>query len=499
MLDVYVAVRVLLTGTFTYLLCVFLQACWNKRRLYYCASKVKGPLAFPVIGSAYLFFGGTQNIFENFIRLGKKYGYTYKLWLGNRLYFVVSKPEDVQMVLNSTVDRLSNIKFLIPAFGNGLLTLPGDEWKSHRKLLNVAFNQKILNSFVGTFASYSNVLVDKLEAEADDNFFDLVPILTRCTVDILIGTTMGVNLNIMKGGGHNLISWTSRLSELAVLRMAKPHFQPEFLWKRMSMAKESKILSEKVHNFIKRIVEMKRSETAQNVELSGTKRIFLEQLLKLEDSEAMWNRETSIEETQTILVTGSDSTAVTIGFVLMMLGMHQDIQNKTYEELVCVFGDSQREVSLEDLHQLTYLERVIKETLRLFPIGPVLGRHLTSDLVLGDYVCPKGSSILIPIIAIHRDGKVWPEPLKFKPDRFLPNEISKRHPCSFLWFSSGPRNCIGFRFATMAIKTVLATVLRHYRVVETEYSSISEIQLKMDVATKCVNGQNVKLQKRLQQ
>ncbi|KAJ3644581.1 hypothetical protein Zmor_022302 [Zophobas morio] len=213
----------------------------------------------------------------------------------------------------------------------------------------------------------------------------------------------------------------------------------------------------------------------------------------------MWSKEMSVAETQTVLVAGGDTTSLTTGYVLMMLGMHQDIQNKTYEELLCVFGDSQREVSLEDLHQLTYLERVIKETLRLFPIGPVLGRHLTSNLVLGDYICPKGSSILIPIIAIHRDEKVWPEPLKFNPDRFLPSEISKRHPCSFLSFSSGPRNCIGFRFATMAIKTVLTTVLRHYKVVETEYSSISEIPLKMDVATKCVNGQNVKLQKILQQ
>ena len=145
-------------------------------------------------------------------------------------------------------------------------------------------------------------------------------------------------------------------------------------------------------------VENKRSEKLKTSENNPNKHTFLEHVFKLEDVENMWSKEMSVAETQTVLVAGGDTTSLTTGYVLMMLGMHQDIQvylvqclfkvqfnfqNKTYEELVCVFGDSQREVSLEDLHQLTYLERVIKETLRLFPIGPVLGRHLTSDLVLG--------------------------------------------------------------------------------------------------------------------
>lgn len=64
-------------------------------------------------------------------------------------------------------------------------------------------------------------------------------------------------------------------------------------------------------------------------------------------------------------------------------------------------------------------------------------------MILGDFILPKYSSVAVNTIHIHRDPKYWNDPLKFDPDRFLPQEMAKRHPCCYLPFSYGPRNCIG--------------------------------------------------------
>ena len=62
---------------------------------------------------------------------------------------------------------------------------------------------------------------------------------------------------------------------------------------------------------------------------------------------------------------------------------------------------------------------------------------------IDSYVYPAGSNVVIPIISLHNDFRVWPEPEKFDPDRFLPEEVEKRHRCSYIPFSYGARNCIG--------------------------------------------------------
>lgn len=99
--------------------------------------------------------------------------------------------------------------------------------------------------------------------------------------------------------------------------------------------------------------------------------------------------------------------------------------------------------TLEDLPKLKYTERVIKESLRVFPGAPFVARVVEEDVDLGDVVIPRGANIGLGYLHLHRSEKYWKEPLKFDPDRFLPERLINRHPYTWLPFSGGPRNCVG--------------------------------------------------------
>ncbi|CAH1376630.1 cytochrome P450 4C1-like [Tenebrio molitor] len=477
--------------------CFLLKYLWNKRRLYFYAAKIPGPLSLPLIGSSYKLIGGTQNIIENGVRLVEQYKPLFKFWLGPKFCVVVTQPQDIEIILTNCLEKPEHYDYLTPIFGNGLLTMPGNEWKRHRRIIGSTFNQQILNSFVDIFGDYSNILVERLKGTLGKGCVDMFPILTQCTLDIVCDTTMGTKVNAMKKGSQYIL-WTSRASELGIMRLFNIFLHPNFIWKMSSNYKETQSISQKVQDYVRQIIERKKCERGQRAgfDEAPKKKIFLDYLLDLTDQDDKWRDEESVEEARTIVVAGSDATALSVCYVLMMLAIHQEIQNKVYEEIVSIFEDD-RSPTPEDLQKMCYLERVIKETLRLFPVGGLIARRLTRDIVLRNYVLPKETCVCVPIFCLHRDSDLWSDPLTFDPDRFLPEEVSKRHPYAYLPFSGGSRNCIGFRYAMMAMKTILSTVLRHYRVAATTYTSLSDIELKFDVATKCVRGQPVQLEIRL--
>ena len=111
---------------------------------------------------------------------------------------------------------------------------------------------------------------------------------------------------------------------------------------------------------------------------------------------------------------------------------------------------------------MPYLDRVLAETLRMYPPVTRLERVCTKDYTLpGTNVnIPVGTLVLLPVFAVHRDPDHYTDPLKFYPDRFLPEEKEKRHPCAFLPFGAGPRNCIAQRFALFETKVAMASILK---------------------------------------
>jgi len=137
-------------------------------------------------------------------------------------------------------------------------------------------------------------------------------------------------------------------------------------------------------------------------------------------------------------------------------------------------------VEHEDLAQLNYLEMAIKEALRIFPPAPMIGREAEDDVVIGGVTVPKGCTVLINILALHRNPEIYKDPFKYDPLRFSAKSSEGRNSYAYLPFSAGFRNCVGQLQAWMMLKTSLCYIFREFEVLPgTGTNSIDDIRPPM--------------------
>lgn len=159
-----------------------------------------------------------------------------------------------------------------------------------------------------------------------------------------------------------------------------------------------------------------------------------------------------------------------------------------------IFHGSDRNATLNDLNRMKYLERVIKEGLRLYPAVPKVGRILSEDVQLDEYKIPKDCMIGVHIYYLHRDERFFPDPEKFDPDRFLPENTEGRHPFAYIPFSAGSRNCIGQKFAMYEEKSVLSSIFRKYQLKSVDKRE--DIKIVSEIILRPISGINVTIEKR---
>ncbi|KAL6420184.1 hypothetical protein ACFW04_012265 [Cataglyphis niger] len=185
------------------------------------------------------------------------------------------------------------------------------------------------------------------------------------------------------------------------------------------------------------------------------------------------------EEVDTFMFEGHDTTAMGITFALLLLAEHKDIQERVRIEVENAMQESEGKLTMRSLQNLSYLERCLKEALRLYPSVPVISRNVEEDVKLHSYVIPAGTMLVLNIYGVHRDPNFWSNPEVFDPDRFLPERIQKRHPYSYLPFSAGPRNCIGQRFGLLELKAMIAPLIHNFYLEPIDH--LKDIRLTADI------------------
>lgn len=155
------------------------------------------------------------------------------------------------------------------------------------------------------------------------------------------------------------------------------------------------------------------------------------------------------------------TTGVAISWTLYLLARHPEVAARAAAEVDQVLGD--RAVpEYGDLKRLSYLDRVLREAMRLYPPGPYGAREATEDLVIGDYTVPAGTTIFYPFWAVHMNPEYWPDPERFDPDRFTAKGSAGRPRLAYIPFGIGPRSCEGAALAMVEAVLVLAILLNRF-------------------------------------
>jgi cytochrome P450 len=163
---------------------------------------------------------------------------------------------------------------------------------------------------------------------------------------------------------------------------------------------------------------------------------------------------------QDMFVGGTDTSTTTLEWSFSELMRHPIIMKKTQEEVRCVLGHK-LQVEESDINQMHYLKRVVKETLRLHPPGPLsVPRETISNVKLKGYDIPAKTMVYVNTWAIQRDPKIWESPEVFMPDRFQHNQVDfKGQDFQFIPFGFGRRGCPGYNFGIAIVEYVLLSLL----------------------------------------
>ncbi|KZC12359.1 putative cytochrome P450 6a14 [Dufourea novaeangliae] len=171
---------------------------------------------------------------------------------------------------------------------------------------------------------------------------------------------------------------------------------------------------------------------------------------------------------------GFETSSSTISHSLYELAINIDMQDKLRKEIRENYAQHGETLTYERVKQMKYLDLVFRETLRKYPIVPILMRKVCTNYTFKgtNITIPKDMNIWIPVYGIHRDSDIYSKPEVFDPERFTEDAVSARHPMSYLPFGDGPRNCIGARFAVYQSKVGVISILRNYRVDVCEKTTI---------------------------
>lgn len=169
-------------------------------------------------------------------------------------------------------------------------------------------------------------------------------------------------------------------------RMLNPFIWNGFLYTLTYDGKEFYKSIKLMNEFAKKVIEIRQKEFDDFNHGNDNKCAFLDLLLnaKKQNPNAI-SLENILEEVDTFMFAGHDTTSATLSWACQMIGSLPDVQKKLQKEIDSVFGDSDRPIRYEDLKDLTYLENVIKETLRIHASVPFIGRSLSSDSQIGNY------------------------------------------------------------------------------------------------------------------
>ncbi|XP_039312725.1 probable cytochrome P450 6a14 [Solenopsis invicta] len=444
---------------------------WSRRGVFYVKPVVPtGNIAALITGKVQvgIFFRDAYMKYKNYRAFGM-----YSLFKPNLL---IADPELIRLVLTkefeSFHDRGMYCNEKIDPLTGHLFLMSGKRWRNMRVKLTPTFTTGRIKQMFSIIKECGNKLADYLDRQAQmRESIEIKDILSRYTTDVIMSTAFGINSNCIEEPNNEYRIQGKKVFYFKSLWIALFMFVPQIM-NFFSIPLTNRSVTNFYMNIFRQNVEYRQAHNIvrhdfMNLLIQLMEKGYLDPDDDEKTNEAAVDKLTMIEATAqsyVFFIAGFESSSMTTAFTLYELAQREDIQNKLRKEIDEVLSEHGG-LTYDAVNNMIYLSKVIKETLRKYPPLPILNRICTEEIVLPttDIRIPKGTIITIPVLGLHQDPSIYPNPDTFDPERFNLDEVAKRHRFAYLAFGEGPRNCIGKRFGYIETKIGLVCLLAKYK------------------------------------
>src|SRR5262245_31742419 len=367
----------------------------------------------------------------------------------------VTGPDLIKSILLDESDHFEKsvqVRLLAPLLGRGILTSEGPDWKWQRQTSAPMFRRQELMTYVATFLHATRQLLDRWRSSPPGSVHQIDRDMTAITFDVICATLLP----------------SSDATAGIAMEASAARFQRSGVWRQLYvLANAPNWLPQPGNRRIRTAIRALRSSVAamlrERREAANRPDDLMHRLMRAHDPETgkPMNEEQLIDNLLTFYLAGHETTSKALTWTLYLLACSPEWTRLLTDEIARVTAGAA--VSAEHIDKLVLTQQVIKESMRLYPPVPFTSRQAIVDLTLGSHRIKAGSSVVIPIYAIHRYEKRWQAPNAFDPARFDPENEKKISRYQYMPFGAGPRICIGMAFAMIEATTILASILQTAR------------------------------------
>ncbi|XP_076173237.1 putative cytochrome P450 6a20 [Ptiloglossa arizonensis] len=448
---------------------------WRKRGVFYIKPSFPTGNILPLVTgrtSQAKFFRDAYEQYKNHRLVG--------IYMFHKPFLMVNDPDLIRDILAKEFTNFHDRGIFCneetdPLSGH-LFQLPGKKWRNLRVKLTPTFTSgkikqmfPILKETGDTLAKFLN---DKAQSKAT---IDVKDIFSRYSVDIIMSVAFGITCDSFNNPNNEFRYWGKKIFDPKPLWNVLIFWAPQ-IFDLFSIPYTERDVTNFFTKMFKDTVEYRESNNIirndfLNLLMQLIKNGYIDtddKTINSNDKKVTPNKLTMLEASAQAFVfylAGFETSSTTVTFCLYELAKHQEIQQKVRDEIQTMI-EKHGGLTYNALNDMTYLQKVISETLRKYPAVVVLNRICTNETKLDSTnVCiPKGTPVIIPVFGLHLDSNIYPDPEKFDPERFSEENIKSRHPYAYLPFGEGPRICIGLRFGLIQVKVAIISALQKNKV-----------------------------------
>ncbi|TMW65586.1 hypothetical protein Poli38472_008228 [Pythium oligandrum] len=402
----------------------------------------------------------------------------------------VSSPDLIEELTTTQFDNFPKGEYLIDFtkdfLGNGLISSDGERWYHQRKTAVKFFSAKSLRAFMmqSMKKNMTQVYAFLEQAMVEDKQFDLQKLLHQFTMQTFLEMGLGVELDWIGAEDPHPVEYAADVAPHIIVRRSR---LPTFYWKLerwLNVGQEGELRRTMgvLHDWMRDIIQQslenlaKKKAEGDTTSRSNDDGEEIKSVMELfadssRDDVLGLRSQDLVDFIHTFVLAARDTTAVTLSWLFFLLRDHLHVEKKLREEITTKLaqfvGDKDAYLTTDHVRSLTYLEAVIRETIRLYPAAPWTRKEAAKDTVLGgDIFVKKGTNIGLMAYSMARSTKLWgPNAGEFNPERWIDSVTGEVTPVSTnKWFSfhSGPRVCIGMNLALMELRVLTANLLLRY-------------------------------------